>query len=265
MTHQPPEPPRPWYKEDPPPAGPATTSRLAVASLVCGIASFVCILGPLAGIPAVITGHMALQQIRRSGGTVGGRGLALAGVILGWVVVGITVLVFVISILLAILMPAVHTAQGRAQAAVCMNNLQQLHLACAGYAAENDGRMPDRLSQLYPDYIGGLDVFVCPGTGDAIGSEEEIEAGTSYVYLAAGKRMAEIGPDDVIARDKPGNHPGDGIVHVLYGDGRVVEEPSQVQELGDELEKLSLDEARELGEWLEERASRPETEGPSDR
>lgn len=51
---------------------------LAIASLVAGIV--MCI----GSIPAVIMGHMALNRINRSGGTQGGRGLAIAGVILGW-------------------------------------------------------------------------------------------------------------------------------------------------------------------------------------
>jgi hypothetical protein len=46
---------------------------------------------PLIGsIVAVITGHMALSQVRRTGE--GGRGLALAGTIIGWVGVALAVL-----------------------------------------------------------------------------------------------------------------------------------------------------------------------------
>jgi hypothetical protein len=65
----------------------ARTSRLAVASIACGLAQF--IVGPLATIPAIVLGYMARSQIRRTGER--GAGLALAGLILGWagVILGI--------------------------------------------------------------------------------------------------------------------------------------------------------------------------------
>lgn len=63
------------------------TNGLAIASLACGLLQFV--FGPLPTIPAIVLGHMARGQIRRSGEQ--GAGLALAGLILGWgaVIVGI--------------------------------------------------------------------------------------------------------------------------------------------------------------------------------
>ncbi len=62
------------------------TSGLAIASLVCGILGLTtCLLVP--GIPAVICGHMALSQIDKSPAPVAGRGMALAGLITGYVAV----------------------------------------------------------------------------------------------------------------------------------------------------------------------------------
>ncbi len=52
--------------------------------------------GPLATIPAVVCGHMARSQIRRTGEQ--GAGMALAGLILGWIGVGFTVLVVIAAI-----------------------------------------------------------------------------------------------------------------------------------------------------------------------
>lgn len=74
----------------PSPAGPwpatylptAPTNSLAIVSLVAGVLSWV--LCPIvAGIVAVITGHVARRQMRASGES--GGGLALAGLILGYV------------------------------------------------------------------------------------------------------------------------------------------------------------------------------------
>jgi hypothetical protein len=69
----------------------ATTNGLAVASLACGLAPF--IFGPPAAIPAIVLGHLARRQIKRTGEQ--GAGLALAGLILGWATV---ILVIVVSL-----------------------------------------------------------------------------------------------------------------------------------------------------------------------
>lgn len=58
------------------------TSGTAIASLVCGILGFLS--GPITGIPALITGHIARKKIRNSGGTLAGSGMALTGLILGY-------------------------------------------------------------------------------------------------------------------------------------------------------------------------------------
>lgn len=76
-----------------PAAGPVAVARggtngLAMASLVCGLAQFV--FGPLATIPAIVFGHMARNQIKRTGEQ--GGGLALAGLVLGWGAVALGVI-----------------------------------------------------------------------------------------------------------------------------------------------------------------------------
>ena len=48
----------------------------------------------LPSILALVFGYMARGEIRRSGGQLGGSGVALAGLILGWVGIGIWVLIF---------------------------------------------------------------------------------------------------------------------------------------------------------------------------
>ena len=56
------------------------TNGLAIGSLACGIAQFA--FGPLPTIPAIVLGHMARHQIKRTGED--GAGMALAGLVLGW-------------------------------------------------------------------------------------------------------------------------------------------------------------------------------------
>ena len=77
------------------------TSGLAVAALVCGIAGVVlfwALLPMLASIAAVITGHMALGQIRRTPG-LGGRGMAIAGLVMGYLMIGVLVFTIVSTLI----------------------------------------------------------------------------------------------------------------------------------------------------------------------
>lgn len=82
-------------------AAPRPTSGLAITSLVCGIAGIVlfwAIVPVLASIAAVITGHMALGQTKRDP-AIGGRGLAITGLILGYVMVGIAAFTLISTII----------------------------------------------------------------------------------------------------------------------------------------------------------------------
>jgi Domain of unknown function (DUF4190) len=102
-------PPSPPPPPQPPPTPPAaggsgyyspptsTTNGLAIASLVSSIAGWViCGIGFILGI---VFGSIAKNQIDQSGGTQQGRGLAVAGIIIGWVGIGLGVLVLLIVII----------------------------------------------------------------------------------------------------------------------------------------------------------------------
>jgi Domain of unknown function (DUF4190) len=78
------------YTGGPGPVGPARRNPLAIAALCCGIGQI--LLGLLAGIPALVLGLIALNQIKTSGES--GRGMAIAGVTLG--AIGIAVFLIVI-------------------------------------------------------------------------------------------------------------------------------------------------------------------------
>lgn len=71
---------------------PDRTNGLAIASLVLG-ALWLYWVG---SILAVILGHIALSQIKRSRGTQSGQGLALAGVVVGWIGVGMLVVFWIV-------------------------------------------------------------------------------------------------------------------------------------------------------------------------
>jgi hypothetical protein len=110
---------------------------LAVWSLVLGILavvlSVVCI-GPLFAIPAVICGHIGYSRIKRSAGALSGEGLALGGLITGYLSI---VLIPVIGLLAAIAVPNFVKARTTAQMNVCINNLQQIDAAKHQWATQN--------------------------------------------------------------------------------------------------------------------------------
>ena len=89
------------YAQYPPPYPPsgfqtATTNGLAIAALVLGLVGWIaCGVG---SVIAVILGFVAQAQIRDSRGRQGGGGLARAGIILGFIGIGLVILFFVISI-----------------------------------------------------------------------------------------------------------------------------------------------------------------------
>ncbi|MFF6781904.1 DUF4190 domain-containing protein [Streptomyces sp. NPDC012510] len=64
----------------PAPVPPPVTNGKAVGSMICGVLTTMTM--GLTGIPAVILGHTARAEIKRTGQ--GGEGFALAGLILGW-------------------------------------------------------------------------------------------------------------------------------------------------------------------------------------
>lgn len=72
---------------------PKKTNTLAVVSLISSLVGVFVI--PLIGqIVGVITGHMSLNQIKTTGE--GGRGMALAGTIIGWVSLGLVILTLIL-------------------------------------------------------------------------------------------------------------------------------------------------------------------------
>jgi hypothetical protein len=79
----------------PPPPSPRSaapaTAPTAIWSLVLALVSFFC--GWLfTAIPAVICGHVARSKIRKSGGALGGMGIATAGLIVGYIAIAIGVM-----------------------------------------------------------------------------------------------------------------------------------------------------------------------------
>ena len=74
------------------------TCTTATVSLIFGILSW-CLLPIIGAIVAIVAGHMARGEIRRSNGTLDGDGMAVTGLVLGWAhlaFIVIAVLMFVL-------------------------------------------------------------------------------------------------------------------------------------------------------------------------
>ncbi|MGQ9683481.1 MAG: DUF4190 domain-containing protein [Anaerolineae bacterium] len=88
--------------EAPPPPTERNTSGLAIASLVVGIASYL-VLPFLGAIAALILGYAAKDEIRKNPLRLKGDDLATAGIVLGWVQLGLIALAIILVILAALL------------------------------------------------------------------------------------------------------------------------------------------------------------------
>lgn len=174
----------------------------AVASLVLGILGFLG-LGIITGIPAVICGHVARSQIKKSKNTVRGSGLALAGLIMGyfWIAGGSA----------ALLIPSINQARERARETVSINQAQTIAEACIAFAEQNNDTLPETISSLVDeDYISATTLRSPFATED-----EEV----SYELIASGPfRVGEKKTNDILLRDRYSSQRG--MQAIAYTDGR---------------------------------------------
>ncbi|MDB0068046.1 DUF4190 domain-containing protein [Akkermansiaceae bacterium] len=122
------------------------TSGLAIASLILGLLGFVFCF--ITGIPAIITGHMARSRVKASGGTLGGGGIALAGIMLG----------YIMSFAVFLAAPAVIKAKKNADKAQLINQMKQVGITLSEYQSTPDG--------VYPKSPGELPVLKSHYKGD---------------------------------------------------------------------------------------------------
>jgi hypothetical protein len=98
--------------------------------------------GPLLAIPAIILGFLGLRDISRSQGQLGGKALAIVGVIVGFIE---TLVVF--PVICLVLFKVVTTATETADRSRTQSRLSQIGLAMHNYAVNNNGRFPPAVLQ----------------------------------------------------------------------------------------------------------------------
>lgn len=85
---------------------PRKTNGMAIASLVMGVGSFV--FCPLIGVGGVITGYLARKRIRETGED--GAGIAMAGLVTGWIGTGLSVLMLLFYVGLGVIIASTEGA-----------------------------------------------------------------------------------------------------------------------------------------------------------
>lgn len=133
----PPPPPLPPSAYQPPaspfvqaPGQTPRTSGLSIVSLVFGVLGLVLFIPSLA---AVICGHIACSDIKRSQGAQTGRGLAIVGLVLGYISLSIVP----IGILAAMAIPAFQKVRVTSQEKTITNNLRMIASAADQYMLEH--------------------------------------------------------------------------------------------------------------------------------
>ena len=135
---------------------PPQTCGTAIASLVLGCLGFVTC--GLTGIPAVICGHIAQSQIGKSAGRLTGGGMALAGLITGYLT---CVLLVMSPILAGIALPVFGEVKERGMQTKALSEAKQVGLACKIFATDHQGKFPAKLEELVPDYLPDATLLGC--------------------------------------------------------------------------------------------------------
>ena len=187
------------------------TSGLAIASLVCGILGVLTC--GLTSIVGLVLGLIALSQVSRSKGKLGGQGLAIAGTICS----GATILLGLImgAMGVAVMMPALANARAEARGAVCWNNLRQIGLGMAMYTTDHEDAWPDSLEDLVTaGYFDSDEVFTCPVQLDSEDFGEDSVSGYEYRKPPAG-----AGESCMVVYDRQPAHRGGR--NVLFVDAHI--------------------------------------------
>jgi prepilin-type processing-associated H-X9-DG protein len=187
------------------------SSRKAVASMVLGLWSLVC--GMLTGLPAVILGGASLREIKRSEGRLGGRGMAVTGIVSGLIGCAIITLAF-----LAV-------PRGRREAIDrdrCAGNLKQIGMAMHNFHDANRHFPPPAIADANGKPLLSWRVAILPyiGREDLFQRFKRDEPWDSAHNLSLLDEM----PSHYACPRTRRNKPGTTVYQVVVGPGAVFEE-----------------------------------------
>ena len=122
-----------------PPHSQPQTSGLAITSMVLGILVFCT--GGLTSLPAIITGHIAQSRIKRSQGEQGGKGMAIAGLVMGY----LGILVFIAALVgMAVAIQGQRITSARME---IISNMRTMGLELAEFETEYGALPSDALAE----------------------------------------------------------------------------------------------------------------------
>ena len=223
---------------------PTKTSGMAIASLVCGILAL-CIAVP--GLLGVIFGILAIRQINRSGGAIGGKGLAIGGLVTS----GIGVLVVGVLVLGSMLLPALARAKAKANRIKCINNLSSIGRGTLGFSQENGSHTPwNLIPSQSRNHFGTADKGM-PSAGEIFGlsaMKSELQTAKILVSPCDAARMAdnEILQAEWANIDTKGGSPVTGGTSYIFCQGGDFQRPATIIAL---TRNLSSDNVLRPGGW----------------
>ncbi len=143
-------------------------SRKAKASLIFGLLALIITLP--ASIAAIVLGHMSLSEIKRSMGRVGGEAVAIGGLVLGYTMLAMSPVIFLI--VLAIARPSIVRARITANETSAARSVRMI------VAAEDAYRMQ------HPEvgYTCDLQALSQTASGGVIFIDQELASGTKHAY-----------------------------------------------------------------------------------
>ncbi len=194
-----------------PNSGPRT--GLAIGALVTSCVGLILPVGPV----GLVIGLVALRRANRRPEEYGGKGTAIAGVIVG----AGTGLMWCLSIgLIAILLPALGQARQAAQLAITMSNLRGIGMALSAYSQDNRGAYPEPGSDWKKRLVDGQYL-----TAQAFDVQWAPPGVTAFHYVPPDPKSVIAFPAmHVLVYVDPQALPGrDGLV--LYFDGHVAAVP----------------------------------------
>jgi type IV pilus assembly protein PilA len=158
--------------------GPQEKSGKATASLVCGVLFF---FWP-AAVAAVILGHLALSEMKKSAGRLAGHGMAVAGLVLGYI--GLAFIPFLL-IVAAIAIPTLLRSRMAANEASALGTLRTYNAAMVTYATDcpEDG-YPKTLENLGPGEPGPDKCSHANLVEPGLAAQVPVKFGYHFFYLA---------------------------------------------------------------------------------
>lgn len=190
---------------------PIKRSGEATASLILGLFSFI----PVVGLLAVIFGHMAIASIRRSGGRLLGASMAVFGLLLGYLGLGVWV-IYGLSIAVHPLLPSTGRAQNEKSAVMALRTINTSEVA---YSVTYDvGYSPDLASLGSPKTANpnasASEVVKAESAQGAGFIDDVLASGTKssyrFTYVAGKKKHGRIDTytlhADPVTPGETGNH-----------------------------------------------------------